>query len=462
MLFWVLSALLTLLALFALLRPLLRKSAPEPLRAAYDMLIYRDQLDEIGRDVARGVLGETEAAAARLEIERKLLASQPRTEAIPAAGPGLSVPAIRIGAVATAIAVPALALAVYFDLGSPGLPDAPLSGRQASERKLLTEDGSLDLAKAKEAIEAKLANTPQSLYGWVLLAQTDASQGDWKGAHAAFDKVMTLSNRSPEMLEAYGDMLVTEARGEVKPEAVALLQEAVAARPNLFRATYFLALAKAQQGDIQGALADWRAQLAAAPEGASWADTLKDVIAQAEQAADSNPAPPVPSSAAGQPPPEMAAIMQLPAGDRVNAIRSMVAGLAAKLAEEPGDLEGWKRLARSYRVLGEAQKSADAYDKAVALDPADTDLLVKEADALQATMPGDAPIALAVTGLYKKVLDREPEQPQALWFLGLSEKQAGHGDAAAAYWRRLLAQMKPDSPEARTLQQQLATVTAAK
>jgi cytochrome c-type biogenesis protein CcmH len=457
MLLWFSLSLLTLLALFGLLRPLIRKSEPERLRAAYDLLIYRDQLDEIGRDVARGVLGETEAAAATLEIERRVLASQPRTET--SAAPGLSPFALRISAAVTAIAVPALAFAVYLELGSPSLPDAPLSTRQA-ERKVLADDGSVDMAKAKTALEAKLTANPTSAYGWLLLARTDTSQGDWVGAHQAYDKVLDLTKRAPEMLEAYGDMLISEARGEVTEPAEAVLREAITAQPDLFRANYYLALAKAQHDDLAGALADWRAMLAAAPEGAPWAEGLKKMIAEVEKEMTGAEAPPVPAPGGDQPPPEMAALMQLPAGDRVNAIRSMVAGLAARLEQEPGDLEGWKRLARSYRVLGEPQKSVEAYGKAVALAPDDTDLLIGQADAIQATLPKDAPIAPASAELYRKIVQRQPDQPQALWFLGLAEKQAGHDDAAAANWQHLLTQMKPDSAEAKAVRQQLDAIAA--
>src|ERR1700689_2697472 len=104
MLFWFTAAVLTALALYALLRPLARSSETEPPRSAYDLAIYRDQLDELGRDVARDVLSEAEAAAAKLEIERRLLASQPR--GVAPAKPGLSRPTLRIVAAATLVAVP--------------------------------------------------------------------------------------------------------------------------------------------------------------------------------------------------------------------------------------------------------------------------------------------------------------------------------------------------------------------
>jgi cytochrome c-type biogenesis protein CcmH len=111
-------------------------------------------------------------------------------------------------------------------------------------------------------------------------------------------------------------------------------------------------------------------------------------------------------------------------------------------------------------VLGDTQKSVEAYGKAVALAPDDMDLLIGQADAIQATLPKDAPIAPASAELYRKIVQRQPDQPQALWFLGLAEKQAGHDDAAAANWQRLLTQMKPDSAEANAVRQQLDAIAA--
>jgi cytochrome c-type biogenesis protein CcmH len=461
MLFGLTLAILIAATIFVLLWPVFRNGVSEQPRAVYDMAIYRDQLDEIARDVQRGVLNETEAESARLEIERRLLASQPRGEVKPA-GRGLPRAAVTVIAAVTGVAVPALALALYLDLGSPTLPDEPLAGRQV-EKKVLAEDGSLDLAKTKAMLEERLAQAPDNVHGWFLLARTDTALSDWAGANAAFDKVLTLSNRAPEMLEAYADSLITQAEGEVTPEAQSLLEEAAKANPDMFRTRYYLALAKAQHDDMAGALADWRAMVASAPPNAPWVSTVNKVIAQAEQesgAAPANPAPVAAAPSEGQPPPEMQAMMKLPPSERLNAIRGMVAGLAARLEQQPDDLEGWKRLARSYRVLGEPQKSADAYGKAAALAPDDTSLLVGQADALQAVQPDGAPVPPEMAELYRKILAREPDQQQALWFLGLAEKQAGHGAAAVADWQRLLSQLKPDTAQAKAVQEQLSAVGA--
>ena len=71
-----LLALLAFVALLPILAPLLRGSRPAPARASFDQAVYRDQLHELDRDIARGLITQTEADAARLEIQRRLLASR--------------------------------------------------------------------------------------------------------------------------------------------------------------------------------------------------------------------------------------------------------------------------------------------------------------------------------------------------------------------------------------------------
>ena len=125
MLFWLISALMTGAAVLAVLWPLSRVRAAEPARLA-DMAVYRDQLAEIDRDRARGLLGAREAEAARVEVSRRLIAAADR-ESMPVAGSALT--RRRAAAVLALAGVPLLALGVYGALGSPGLPDAPLAAR---------------------------------------------------------------------------------------------------------------------------------------------------------------------------------------------------------------------------------------------------------------------------------------------------------------------------------------------
>src|ERR1700728_1509822 len=70
---WIIFAAMTVAATLAVLWPLGRKPAAG--RAGSDVLVYRDQLEEIGRDRSAGLIGQAEAEAARVEVSRRLLAA---------------------------------------------------------------------------------------------------------------------------------------------------------------------------------------------------------------------------------------------------------------------------------------------------------------------------------------------------------------------------------------------------
>jgi cytochrome c-type biogenesis protein CcmH len=126
-------------------------------------------------------------------------------------------------------------------------------------------------------------------------------------------------------------------------------------------------------------------------------------------------------------------------------IRNMVEGLAAKLAQNPDDLEGWKRLGRAYGVLGERDEAVDAYEHAARLKPDDPAILVAEAEALMPDRSPQTPVPENVIGLLRRVEAMDPKQPAALWYLGLAAAQQRRFSEARDYWQRLLAAMPPES-----------------
>ncbi len=80
---WVFAAVLTFVVLAILLLPLLRgrEAVGADDRNAYDRTVFRDQLAELDRDLARGLIGAKEAEAARNEIARRLIAAAAAPEA---------------------------------------------------------------------------------------------------------------------------------------------------------------------------------------------------------------------------------------------------------------------------------------------------------------------------------------------------------------------------------------------
>ena len=439
---WFVFGGLTAAVLLLLIRPLMRQAVPDLPRDSFDQAIYRDQLAEVARDLGRGVIAETDAKAVRLEVERRLLGAATRSVDVSAAKEAARLRPAPALATVLILIVPAMAIGLYSGLGAPDTPDSPFSGR-AVERAIESDDGSLDLAKVKAALEARLAKDPNSLEGWVLLARNDGTAQDWAGARAAWTKALTLSHNDPDVLQDFGEMLVMQDQGVVGTQAKALFQQAASAEKTAFRARFYLGVAKIQAGDRKGGLADWHAIEKDSPPDSPWRGQITESIKQLDQ-----PAPAAPESAPPGVDPAMAGmLMNMPQDQRMQAIQGMVAGLAARLHQNPNDLPGWKRLAHSYQVLGQPLQSADAFAQAAKLDPKDPSLLVGEADALGSAAPDGSPPSAAMLALFVQALALDPKQPDSLWMLGLAAHGSHQDNVAAGYWQRLLVTLDPASQD---------------
>lgn len=392
-----LLALLTTATVGALLVPLLRTTGRRTERLDSALAIYRDQLAEIERTRADGTVSEADAAAARIEVERRILTA---ANASDAAAPRDSTTLHRFLPPALALLIPLLALGVYLNIGRPGLPAAPFASRPAGEHPNPNQPITAErmLAEAR----ARLAENPDD----------------------------------PEALAELGEALVLEADGTVTPAAVEALTRALAKRPDNPRAAYYLGLHEAQSGESKAAVARWQALEAASPPDAPWLPMLRAEIARVSRAAGM----PVPSRD------QVEAMQNLDPAQRQEAIRGMVEGLDTRLKENPGDRAGWLRLANARRVLGENDKAADAYAKADALGPLDTRTLTDWAEAhVRQLKPGEVPPPAAVAVL-ERLEKAEPRNALALFYLGAASLAAGDKQGALRRWNTLLALLPADAP----------------
>src|SRR5258706_11939646 len=111
---WFVFALMTAAAIFAVLWPLGRHGQPR--KDGSEAVVYKDQLTEIDRDVAAGLIGSSEAEAARVEISRRLLAAADNQRDPPLAS---SASLRRSAAIIALVGLPIVAVALYLPLGSP-------------------------------------------------------------------------------------------------------------------------------------------------------------------------------------------------------------------------------------------------------------------------------------------------------------------------------------------------------
>lgn len=458
MLWAIVFGVVALATLATITLPLLRRGYAVADNGQYDRAVYRDQLKEVDRDVARGVLSPTEATSAKLEIQRRLLAAGGRTSKAGVQAGRSPLLAIGIGGF-----VLIASTALYLQLGAPGLPDAPFASRGANVATVMPGNHHMDMQAAVLKLRAKLASNPNDPNDWLLYARTEGTLGDWAKARDAFKQAIALGQDGPDVLAAYGEMQVLAEQGIVPPAATTIFTQVLKADPTNDVARYYLALAAAQAGEVKKAIGMWASLAADVPENSPMRSQIARNVAAAAQSGGipvptlpkgttAQAAPPTPDAAAAK------AVEQMSPAQRKDVIRGMVAQLAAKLQTNPNDLQGWMQLGRSYMVLGDKDKAANAYAHAATLQPDDVTIKVRELTALVSGLnPHDA-LPVRVVTLLHQVEKAQPDQPEALWYLGVNAAHNGHRTEARAYWTRLLKVLPAGGNDAKLVKEALDTV----
>lgn len=392
MVLWLALACVTAAALAAILRPLgatLPQFVPD---GAAEIAIYRDQLKEIDAERSRGLLAPTEADAARVEVARRLLASDEAAslERGEASGDRNRAPMTRLGVAIAAIA-PMFALVMYLVVGSPGMGDQPLQPRLAAK-----PDAS-SLPALVASVEARLRDAPDDGKGWDVIAPVYLKSGRYAEAADAYKHAARLLGPSFWRLAGFAEAATLAANGIVTEEARTAYERLAHMAPSRHEPRFWLALALEQDGNVAGAAAGYKALLDAAPADAPWRAMVKERLdsvmarlpsgtvvpaspplpkSEAKDGAESvkpSIAPPAPATAskdnAGERGPttdDVAAAIKLSDGERTAMVEQMVSGLAARLKSDGRDLRGWQRLIRALVVLGRAGDAQAALDEAKA------------------------------------------------------------------------------------------------
>jgi cytochrome c-type biogenesis protein CcmH len=326
---WFVLASMTAAAIFVVVWPLVR--ANRRVSSGSDVVVYKDQLDEILRDRDAGLIGVSEAEAAQVEVSRRLLAAADAESVQSAVVLPASAAAVRWRfAVAAALAVSLGSVSIYLALGSPSLPGQPLASREKTP--------SMDAMLAQ--VETHLARNPNDARGWEVIAPIYMRLGRFDDAIKARRSALALGGETSERLAGLGEALIGAADGKVAAEAKALFERSVKLDGQNIKARYFLGLAAEQEGRPHEAAGLWRAMLAEAPPDAPYADFIRSEIMRVAGA----PLDPA----------------------------AMVARLAERLSRDGSDLQGWLQLVRSYIVLGSRDKAREAAAdarRAVASDP---------------------------------------------------------------------------------------------
>ena len=265
MMFWIISAAMACMVVAVLARAMWRADAGALEAAAqFDLQVYRDQLAEVDRDVARGVVTAEDAERVRTEISRRILAADAATDA--SVGGGQAPKQVTMAVVACALL--GGSLGVYYWLGQPGYGDMRLQARidfaeEVRQNRARQEVAMAAFSESQEPVELSpryaslleqlretVAGKPDDVQGHRFLAQYEGNAGNYEAAIAAQRRVIELlgDKATPQDVGDYGELLVLAAGGYVSPEAEAVLREVLLRDREDGRARYYLGLMLVQTG----------------------------------------------------------------------------------------------------------------------------------------------------------------------------------------------------------------------
>ena len=350
--------------------------------ADFDLKVYRDQLAEIDRDLARGTLAPDEADRLRTEVSRRLLdADRTAQSATRTAGKGgLALAAALI------LALVAGAYWAYTRLGAPGYPDLPLAARLAMSDELRAARPSqtemeeqaaatrpapiqpnAQFAELMDRLRQAVIDRPDDARGLELLASNEARLGNLPAARIAMENLLRVKGdaATAEDHAALAELMIMAAGGLVSPEADEVLTRALTLDGANPTARYYYGLMAAQVGRFDRTFALWQPLLEESPPDAPWVAPIRAQIEDVAMRAGINFTLPAADGLAGPDAGTMAAAQDMTPEDRQAMIEGMVAQLGDRLATEGGSVEEWARLISSLAVLNRKDEAQTIYAEAL-------------------------------------------------------------------------------------------------
>jgi cytochrome c-type biogenesis protein CcmH len=375
---WILGALACFIFIGLIARSIVTPRDLDSGVASKDLLIYKDQLVEVEKDLEKGVLSKSESDAARIEVSRRILLADKRSK-LEKQTVSISQNHNKIITFIILIFILAGSFSIYAFLGNPSLPDMPLQARLAEikenrsqrisqeEAELLVPDEIIEAPSDYLALVSKLRiamkERPNDIQGLRLLALHEFRLGKYRSARKAHLKIINVlgETATAKDLIDFAEVMIVATNGYVSPEAEFILRRGLEMKPNDGRARYYSGLSMAQSGRPDVTLRLWENLLNEGPDDAPWIPLIKEQIVDVARLVGVNLAQdqlPGPTSEQINSAETMSDI------DRKEMIQGMVSSLSNRLANEGGTVNEWARLIRALGVLGETANASKIWIEA--------------------------------------------------------------------------------------------------
>ncbi len=350
----------------------------------------------------------------------------------------------------------------YFLVGSPEVANNPAFlegiGQTHPDIKAMPGDGAMlpSVDDMMDGIRARLKENPENLDDWTKLARSLLMMGRYGEAADGYAQALLLAPDIAELHSAYGEALTLRDDGVIPDEAAEAFETALALNPGDLISKFYLGDYAVQEGDVESAYSRWLALYEEVPVDTPWLPLLDQRIREGASRLGLE-LPQILAEKQYQETEVMAEeLQQMSSEDQMAMIEGMVATLAARLEENPGDLAGWERLGRSYMVLGRYDEGIRAFALVAGARPDDPAAQENYVQArltyLEQTGQHISDQALAAL---QRLITLDPGNPTALFFLGQAAVERGDPASARLYWQRLLTLIGPGSEASEMVRQKL-------
>lgn len=275
--FIIAAILLTLAVLALLLVPLLLKERRQRVGSASELSIavLRDQLSDLEDQRKAGLLDSRLFVEEQAELERRALedGAAGRSSTSYFSSRKLTLAAV------VGVTVPALAVGLYFLLGSPDALKPKPATDAAGNHALSPQQIQLMTDKLAE----RLQSNPDDGEGWLMLGRSYTTLGRYPEAAAAFGRATVLLPPNANLLADYADIMAMAQGRRLAGEPEKIIARALSIDPRHIKSLALAGSAAFERGDYGNAVQTWRTILTLVPSDSNVAQSIGKSIADAER-----------------------------------------------------------------------------------------------------------------------------------------------------------------------------------
>jgi len=282
--FTILAALMLLLAIALLIRPLLRTPKSSTVdQQSLNLDIYKQHLQELDSDLENGQINQAEYTIAQQDLEKQLIMDIPDSEQKTESDLNRS----PLSQVTIIITLPILAIGLYLYLGEPDALNAPqvkhVSAADAHANAKQPEKALPSVSEMIVKLEQKIQEEPNNVQGWRLLSRAYMHTRQFDKAEKAYNTLTTLKSDDPNIWADYADIVAVNQKGSLDGKPFEYIKRALALQPKHPKALWLAGTYHFQKNNYKKAIRFWDSLKAQIPPASKDADMINASINDAKK-----------------------------------------------------------------------------------------------------------------------------------------------------------------------------------